>query len=830
MAEPPPFVVKVENNRPSVVRATAPLPGAFSWVPEVVNVPDGDRVVQQIIGYYGGQGTAPTAFIGYYLGEEGLVADIEDASDIRGPTGAGSGDVTTSGAVTSGGLAVFADTSGDLLRAAASGDAGAIRTLLSVYSQAQVTSLLSGYASLVALNDLSDDLDAEIITRGDADTALDGRLDTAEAKLTHITVTQAVDLDAIETRVNALDAAVVLKGTWAANAGTFPGSGTAQAGDSWIVSVAGTVNSVAFAVGDRIIAILDNASTSTFASNWFKADYTDQVLSVNGETGAVTLTTDDISDTGQTNKWSTAAEKAKLTNISVSQAVNLDTMETDLAAAMDDIDDLEAVQGTIVTDLDAAEADIAALEAADTALDGRIDTLEALKALFDAAASTGTVWKRTGTGAGQYGWGADSTGGGGGGGGDMFASMYDPNTVESDAFDMDNMVEGATNLILTGAERTKLGHVTVTQAVDLDAIETRVNALDAAVVLKGVWDASAGTFPGSGTAQAGDSWIVSVAGTVNSIAFAVGDRIIAILDNASTSTYASNWFKADYTDAVSSVVGLTGAVGQSALRSALALVPGTDVQMQSAQLQAIDDLTWAAGKLMKLTGTAGLSAIDISSNAESILAAADYSAMRTLLSLRPTIDVQTQSAKLQAIADLTWAANKLMRLTGTGALDTIDLSENGASLIAATNYAAMRTLLTLEIMASGDLRAGTSGKVLTADGVHTDNAPVDLGTFGSTITPNLANWFNAYGTLPAGGGTVTLANPSTNGKPGSVYALRLTQGAAASTIAFGTDYHAAGGVSTITLTATPGVKDIIYIKCHSATEYWVSIEKNVRHS
>jgi hypothetical protein len=95
-------------------------------------------------------------------------------------------------------------------------------------------------------------------------------------------------------RVADLDSAVVLRGTWAANAGTFPGGGTAQAGSSYIVSVAGTVDSVAFAIGDRIIAITDNASTATFAANWFKADYTDLVSSVAGKTGAVTLATGDI--------------------------------------------------------------------------------------------------------------------------------------------------------------------------------------------------------------------------------------------------------------------------------------------------------------------------------------------------------------------------------------------------------------------------------------------------------------------------------------------------------------------------------------------------------
>jgi len=44
----------------------------------------------------------------------------------------------------------------------------------------------------------------------------------------------------------------------------------------------------------------------------------------------------------------------------------------------------------------------------------------------------------------------------GGGGGDMEASTYDPNTVAGDAFDMDNMVEGATTKILTDTERAAI--------------------------------------------------------------------------------------------------------------------------------------------------------------------------------------------------------------------------------------------------------------------------------------------------------------------------------------------------------------------------------------
>lgn len=251
----------------------------------------------------------------------------------------------------------------------------------------------------------------------------------------------------------------------------------------------------------------------------------------------------------------------------------------------------------------------------------------------------------------------------------------------------------ATTASFLTAHATKLGHISVTQAVDLDAIETRVNALDAAVILKGAWDASAGTFPGGGTAQAGDSWIVGTAGTVDGVAFALNDRIIAIADNASTATFAANWFKADYTDQVLSVAGKTGAV--------------------TLQVADITDMT---------------------ANGRSLVSAADYAAMRTLLGLTVGTDVQAQDAELSAIAGLVSVANRLPYFTGSGtaALATftgaartlvaqnnqtnmlttgLGLSANGQALVTAADYAAMKTLLALTVADIGDMSA--NGRSLT---------------------------------------------------------------------------------------------------------------------
>ena len=59
----------------------------------------------------------------------------------------------------------------------------------------------------------------------------------------------------------------------------------------------------------------------------------------------------------------------------------------------------------------------------------------------------------------------------GAGSGDMQASTYDPTSVEDDAFDMDNMADGSTNVAMLATERTKLTN-----------IETNADVTDAANV------------------------------------------------------------------------------------------------------------------------------------------------------------------------------------------------------------------------------------------------------------------------------------------------------------------------------------------------------------
>jgi hypothetical protein len=108
-------------------------------------------------------------------------------------------------------------------------------------------------------------------------------------KAGYTTVTAPTDLDAIRAKVAGLDSAIVLIGTFSPSGGVLPGAGVAQRGECWIATSDGTIGGVSIKSGDRVTAIIDNASTSTFAANWFLEDYTDAVLSVDGQTGAISI-------------------------------------------------------------------------------------------------------------------------------------------------------------------------------------------------------------------------------------------------------------------------------------------------------------------------------------------------------------------------------------------------------------------------------------------------------------------------------------------------------------------------------------------------------------
>lgn len=110
---------------------------------------------------------------------------------------------------------------------------------------------------------------------------------------------------------------------------------------------------------------------------------------------------------------------------------------------------------------------------------------------------------------------------------------------------------------------------TKANATDLDALEVLVASLAAGLTPAGSWDASLGSFPTGAAAQT--FYVVSRAGTVDGQTFAVGDWLIALSGTPSTSVFAGNWARADYSEVVSRVFGYVERF------SDLALVLASDV-------------------------------------------------------------------------------------------------------------------------------------------------------------------------------------------------------------------------------------------------------------
>lgn len=283
-------------------------------------------------------------------------------------------------------------------------------------------------------------------------------------------------------------------------------------------------------------------------------------------------------------------------------------------------------------------------------------------------------------------------------------------------------------------------------------------AYNSAIVLKGTWAANAGTFPGSSVAQAGWTYIVSVGGTVDSQVFVVGDRITAIVDNASTSTFAANWFKEDYTDLVSSVAGKTGAV---------------TIQ--------VADIT------------------DMSANGRSLTSAADYSAMRTLLSLVPNTNFYAPAGTDVAIAD-----------GGTGA-STAATGFDNLKQTATTTYAGVQELAT-----DAEVRAATTGALsVTAAHLETAAATVAL----TDAAPVAVDWDTGVNFTLTVTANRQIGNP-TNGQPGT-YRTILVQGNDGTdrTITFGNQF----GGDIPGLTDCDNVKKyLLTIYCKTSTQFIVT--------
>lgn len=131
----------------------------------------------------------------------------------------------------------------------------------------------------------ADQTPAEIKTAYEGNANTNAFTDTHKTKVDRLTVSSAVNIDDLVATVAGIGDSVTLRGEYDVTGKSVFPSG-AKKGYSYIVKGTATIGGYELNEGDRLISLKTTAST-TLAADWFHADGSDKVASVNGRTGAV---------------------------------------------------------------------------------------------------------------------------------------------------------------------------------------------------------------------------------------------------------------------------------------------------------------------------------------------------------------------------------------------------------------------------------------------------------------------------------------------------------------------------------------------------------------
>lgn len=183
------------------------------------------------------------------------------------------------------------------------------------------------------------------------------------------------------------------------------------------------------------------------------------VDSVNSQTGTVVLDPDDLDDTSTDHKFVTASDLTNLGNLSGTNTGDQTLPVKATGAEVDTgTDDAKFLTPKAITDSTYAKEAYADGKVSDTAYgagwNGDTTVAPSKNAIYDKIETMG-------------------------GGGDMDKATYDPQTIEDDAFDQDNMTDGTTNKNYTATEQTKLSNIEdnadVTDATNVNAAGATMN-------------------------------------------------------------------------------------------------------------------------------------------------------------------------------------------------------------------------------------------------------------------------------------------------------------------------------------------------------------------
>jgi hypothetical protein len=134
-------------------------------------------------------------------------------------------------------------------------------------------------------------------------------------------------------------------------------------------------------------------------------------------------------------------------------------------------------------------------------------------------------------------------------------------------------------------------------------------------------------------------------------------------------------------------------VDQAAMQATLGVVPGTHVQPVNANLTSLAGLTLAANRVLTSSGPGAINLATITAFAKTLIDDADAATAQATLGVVPGTNVQVQSANLNAFAALALIADRLPYANGTGALNLTTFTAFARTILDDLDQAAVQATL-----------------------------------------------------------------------------------------------------------------------------------------
>jgi hypothetical protein len=270
---------------------------------------------------------------------------------------------------------------------------------------------------------------------------------------------------------------------------------------------------------------------------------------------------------------------------------------------------------------------------------------------------------------------------------------------------------------LTANSDTKVATQKATKAY-VDALALIVSG---ALIFKGAFDASAGSFPGTVGRKTGWFYRVSVAGTVDGVSFTVGDDLYAIVDNASTTTYAANWLKIEGALTSAEIIAALSAnsialskIAQGTALSVLGVAGNATANYADIVAGSDDHVLRRSGTSIGFgTIVAGGIASDAITTAKILNANVTYAKIQNVAAL----SVFGRSANSSGVgADITGADGNVLRVSGTtlgfGTVATAGIADDAITYAKIQNISATSRVLGRKTAGAGDTEELTLSEVL----------------------------------------------------------------------------------------------------------------------